>query len=115
MNTRGVLAANVEGLMKELKGLNGKAILFIDEAHTVLNKNGNGPDIADMIRETIATGEVPMICATTNEDYLTYIEKDKSLVRRFQPLDILEPSIEDTISILRGELRKDLKLTIKYK
>jgi len=77
-------------------------ILFIDEIHTLVGGNSGGMDAANILKPVLARGELRVIGATTTSEYQKYIEKDKALERRFQPIIVEAPSVEDTISILRG-------------
>ena len=101
---KGEFEERLKGLIKEVKASNGEIILFIDEIHTLIGAGGgNGAmDAANILKPALARGEIRVIGATTSDEYQKYFEKDKALVRRFQTVFIEEPSIEDTISILRG-------------
>ena len=93
--------------MKEVSDSMGKIILFIDEIHTVVGAGGgggggNGMDAGNLLKPMLGRGELRCIGATTLDEYRTYIEKDPALERRFQQVLIAQPTVEDTISILRG-------------
>src|SRR5690606_37510995 len=89
---------------KEVADSDGGIILFIDELHTVVGAGAaeGAVDASNMLKPMLARGELRMIGATTLDEYRKYIEKDAALERRFQPVFVDEPSVEDTISILRG-------------
>ena len=101
---KGEFEERLKGVIKEVTTSNGEIILFIDEIHTLIGAGGgNGAmDAANILKPALARGELRTIGATTLDEYQKYFEKDKALVRRFQTVLIEEPSIEDTISILRG-------------
>ena len=101
---RGEFEERMSGLLKELEAQSGHVILFIDELHTLVGagKADGAMDASNMIKPALARGELHCIGATTLDEYRKYIEKDGALARRFQPLYVAEPSVEDAISILRG-------------
>ncbi|WP_044085880.1 ATP-dependent Clp protease ATP-binding subunit [Lewinella cohaerens] len=101
---KGEFEERLKGVIKETTESNGEIVLFIDEIHTLIGAGGgNGAmDAANILKPALARGELRTIGATTLDEYQKYFEKDKALVRRFQTVLIEEPSVEDTISILRG-------------
>ncbi len=101
---RGEFEDRLKAVLKEVSEAAGQIVLFIDELHTVVGAGASegGNDAANLLKPALARGELHCIGATTLDEYRKYIEKDPALERRFQPVYVDEPSVEDTVSILRG-------------
>ncbi|NIJ06561.1 ATP-dependent Clp protease ATP-binding subunit ClpB [Sphingomonas vulcanisoli] len=115
---RGEFEERLKGVLDEVKGAAGDIILFIDEMHTLVGagKSEGAMDAGNLLKPALARGELHCIGATTLDEYRKYVEKDPALQRRFQPVFVGEPTVEDTISILRGlkdkyELHHGVRIT----
>jgi len=115
---RGEFEERLKGVLDEVKGAGGDIILFIDEMHTLVGagKSEGAMDASNLLKPALARGELHCIGATTLDEYRKHVEKDPALQRRFQPVFVGEPTVEDTISILRGlkekyELHHGVRIT----
>jgi len=117
---RGEFEDRIKNLLKEIRKAEGKYLLFIDELHTLIGAGGaeGAIDASNLMKPALARGELRAIGATTLKEYQKYIESDPALERRFQPIFVTEPTVEDTLSILRGikekyELHHGLRIKIQ--
>jgi ATP-dependent Clp protease ATP-binding subunit ClpB len=115
---RGEFEERLKGVLDEVKAAEGQIVLFIDEMHTLIGagKTDGAMDASNLLKPALARGELHCIGATTLDEYRKYVEKDPALQRRFQPVFVGEPSVEDTVSILRGlkekyELHHGVRIT----
>src|ERR1700735_5232014 len=101
---RGDFEERLKAVLNEVTGANGEIILFIDEMHTLVGagKADGAMDASNLLKPALARGELHCVGATTLDEYRKYVEKDAALARRFQAVFVNEPTVEDTISILRG-------------
>ena len=115
---RGEFEERLKGVLDEVKAAEGDIVLFIDEMHTLIGagKSEGAMDAGNLLKPALARGELHCIGATTLDEYRKYVEKDPALQRRFQPIFVGEPTVEDTVSILRGlkekyELHHGVRIT----
>lgn len=107
-SVKGEFERRLQAVINAIKSSTQFTILFIDEAHTLIGAGGNegGSDAANLLKPALARGELKTIAATTWTEYRKYFEKDPALARRFQKIDLLEPSVDATVTILRGSVGK---------
>ncbi len=115
---RGEFEDRLKAVIKEIKAADGKILLFIDELHTIVGAGASegSMDASNMLKPALSRGEIVTIGATTTKEYQKYIEKDSALERRFQPITVNEPSVEDAVDIMRGikekyEVHHGVKIT----
>src|SRR5690606_28281860 len=115
---RGEFEERLKAVLQEISAAAGEIVLFIDELHTLVGAGAaeGAMDASNMLKPALARGELRCVGATTLDEYRKHIEKDAALARRFQPVFIAEPSVEETISILRGlkekyELHHGVRIT----
>ena len=101
---RGEFEERFKAVLKEIQAANGEILLFVDELHTIVGAGAaeGAVDAANLLKPMLARGELHLLGATTLDEYRTHIEKDAAFERRFQPVYVEQPSVENTISILRG-------------